>query len=327
MERPIFRLHFPSRCVLLLALVLFSGCGGGQVREPLRLGLLVWPPYELFFLARHLGYLDPDRVELVEYSSNADVVNAFRTGVLDAVAVTTDHYLDSLGANPDAVIVMIVNVSEGADALVARPELQSLDDLRGARVGLTPSSLGVFVVTRALDHAGLDFDAIVPVYLDEPAQEDAYATGAVDAVAVFEPVRSRLLARGATVLFDSSRIPGEIVDLLLVRRSLVDSRPEDVQSLVDGFFRARNELFSRPLPSARLIAPREDLTPEAFLEALEGVQLPGVEENRYWLTGPAPPLADSLASVNSVLQRIGVTPASIDPDNAIDPRFVLAARP
>jgi NitT/TauT family transport system substrate-binding protein len=316
-----------QRLVLLIGMLALLACGVEPTRQPIRLGLLVWPPYELFFLAQKQGYYDCRQVELVEYSSNADVVNAFRTGALDAVAITGDHFLDSLGASADFVIILVVNISHGGDALVARPEIESLENLQGARVGLTHSSLGVYMVSRALDHAGLDFEEIVPVYLDEPEQEAAYENGAVDAVAVFEPVRSRLVDKGAVVLFDSSRMPGEIVDVLVVRRTLVESHADELQHIIDGFFRARGDLLSNPRPSAQLIAGREGLTPEQFLEALQGVNLPGVEENLQWLGGPDRQLLRSLETIGATLERIGATPGTPDLTRAVDDRFVREAVP
>lgn len=70
----------------LLAAVLAAGCGQ-RAEHPLRIGLLVWPAYEVPYLARHLGYYDGLDVQLVEFQSPAEALRAYRSEGIDAVAV------------------------------------------------------------------------------------------------------------------------------------------------------------------------------------------------------------------------------------------------
>lgn len=53
--------------------------------------------------------------------------------------------------------------------------------------------------------------------LEVDEHEGAFGSGKVDAVVTFEPVRSRLLARGAVQIFDRRQIPGEIIHVLVMR--------------------------------------------------------------------------------------------------------------
>lgn len=315
-----------SSWVLLSVFALLSGCRAGPER-PIRVGLLVWPPYEIFYLAQHLDYLDDSKIELVDFSSNAEVAQAFQSGAVDAVCLTADIFVSKLHADPEARIVLAVDISNGGDALLSRPGLNSIDNMYGAVVGISPSSLGAYLLARALDHTHLKFDDVMIQYLDEVEQVDAYEFGEVDALVAYEPVRSRLIEAGAQTLFDSSQIPGEIVDVLVVNKDVIDHREQDLQELVDAFFRARDELIERPRASAELVAPRENLTPEAYLEAMDRVVLPGPEANRDMLAGPEPPLGQRLNSIAEVLHRIGILREIPELDEPIDARFVRNAKP
>jgi NitT/TauT family transport system substrate-binding protein len=54
--------------------------------EKLRIGSVVWPGYEPLYLARDLGNFDETNIRLVELSSAAQVVRAYRNGVIEVAA-------------------------------------------------------------------------------------------------------------------------------------------------------------------------------------------------------------------------------------------------
>ena len=61
--------------LLLGALLLALAACGSEPKEPLRIGVNVWPPFELLYLARARGYFDAEKVDvdLVDFSSPAVV--------------------------------------------------------------------------------------------------------------------------------------------------------------------------------------------------------------------------------------------------------------
>ena len=61
----------------------------------------------------------------------------------------------------------------------------------------------------------------------------------MDGAVTFDPYRAQFLRAGGKTLFDSTQIPGEIVDLLAVRASVIENHPKAVQALlVDGSARS-----------------------------------------------------------------------------------------
>ena len=60
------------------------------------------------------------------------------------------------------------------------------------------------------------------VFLGVSEHERAFKNGKVDAVVTFGSARTKLLAAGAKQLFDSSQIPGEIVDVLIVSEDVIN---------------------------------------------------------------------------------------------------------
>jgi NitT/TauT family transport system substrate-binding protein len=275
-------------CVaLLLAL---TGC----TREPettLRIGTNVWIGSEPLYLARELGQLDPAVVQLVEYPSASDVLRAFRNQAIDGMVISLDELLGLAADGFQPRIILVVDVSHGADVVVGRPGMRTMRDLQGKPVAVESSALGAFVLSRALALNNMQASDVSVVHLESNEQPEAFEKGQVDGAVTFDPFRARFLRLGASILFDSTQIPGEIVDLLAVRASVLEKRPKAIQALLTGWFGAIDYLKSKPEDAARRMGIRQQTTGEQFLAALKGLHIPSREENLRMLGGAAPELA------------------------------------
>jgi NitT/TauT family transport system substrate-binding protein len=278
-----------SLFALVLAISLVTACGQPDP-VPMRVGTNVWPGYEPLYLARELGEYGDHEVRLVELPNTSAVMQAYRNGILDGAACTLDEALLLAQDQADFSILLIMDYSHGGDVILARPPISSLEEIRGKRVGLENTALGSYVISRALEIAGVGSDEItvVPVVADE--QERAYDQQSVDAVVTFEPVRTRLLAKGANQIFDSRSIPKEIVDILIVRNSFLEERPDSVRKLLRGWFAALDRLSITPDEAHGIIARRLAITPQETKASYEGLLLPGLAENKAMLFGTSPPL-------------------------------------
>jgi NitT/TauT family transport system substrate-binding protein len=171
--------------------------------------------------------------------------------------------------------------------------MRTMKDLKGKRVAVESGALGAFVLSRALALNGMRASDVKVVPLESNEQPGAFEKGQVDAAVTFDPYRDQLLRAGAKILFDSTRIPGEIVDLLAVRASVLDQQPRAVQALLSGWLRAIDYLERAPEDAARRMGIRQQTTGEQFLKALTGLHIPSREENLKMLGGTKPELAVS----------------------------------
>jgi NitT/TauT family transport system substrate-binding protein len=113
----------------------------------------------------------------------------------------------------------------------------------------------------------------------------------VDGAVTFDPYRVQLLRAGAATLFDSTQIPGEIVDLVAVRASVLERQPNAVRELLSGWFSALEYMKHDPWDAARRMGIRQQTSGEQFLAALKGLRIPSRAENLKMLGGAAPELA------------------------------------
>jgi NitT/TauT family transport system substrate-binding protein len=89
-------------------------------------------------------------------------------------------------------------------------------------------------------------------------------------------------------------MPGEIVDVLMMRESVVKAREREVRAFGDGWFRAVDAFRADPAGMARLMAAREEMTPAEVVAAFERVVLLDRAANRRLLGGSAPALVPAL---------------------------------
>jgi len=281
------------RCVLAGAVLPLAALGGCTRRaEPaLRIGTNVWIGSEPLYLARELGKLDPAHVHLVEYPSASEVLRAYRNQAIDGMVISLDELFGLVVDGFDPRVVLVVDISHGADAVVGRAGTRTMRDLVGKSIAVEGGALGAFVLSRALALSDMRAGDVKVVHLESNEQPAAFEKGQVDAAVTFDPYRTQMLRAGGQTLFDSTRIPGEIVDLLAVRRGVIDERPQAVAALLAGWFRALEFMRAEPQDAARRMGMRQQTSAEEFLQALRGLHVPSREENLAMLGGPTPALA------------------------------------
>lgn len=313
--------------VAVLSLALLAACDK-HPSPPLVFGANVWSGYEPVYLARELNYYDPDKVHLAEFTNASEVIRAFRNHLLQAAGVTLDEALLLQQDIPDLRIIMVFDYSNGADVVLGQPELHTLQQLKGRRIGVENTALGAYFLSLALQSAHMDAAqvTIVPLSVDE--HKTAFQARRVDAVVTFEPVRTHLLQHDhANQLFDSSRVPGKIVDVLVTRKEYMERYPDELHMLLQGWVRALDYMHTDPGQAARIMAAREGVSAAEFQAALTGITLTDLAQNRNLLGNSGASLQGNVVSMQDYLLQQGLLRAKTDTTALIDASLVAEDAP
>lgn len=290
------------------ALGLLGGCSQPPVMA-LRVGAHPWPGYELMYLARERGYITPERVRLIELPSASASLRALATESIEGAALTLDEVLTARSRGIDLVVVAVLDVSHGADVVLAQPGIESVAALRHRRIGVEPGAVGAVMLDAMLTRHGIRAAdvQVVPLAIDQ--HERAFRTGRVEAVVTYEPVKTLLKPLGGRQLFSSAEIPGRIVDTLAVRRSVLAAEAASVRELVAGHFRALGDWTRSPGECAPELAPRLGVAPADVPAAYADLALPDLATNHRWLAQDGAWLRDSAQALLSVMHRDGLLKA------------------
>jgi len=296
-----------------------SELGCGEPETALRIGTNVWIGSEPLYLARELERFDATVVQLVEYPSASEVLRAFRNQAIDGMVISLDELFGLAADGFQPRIILIVDISHGADVVIGRVGMKTMRDLKGRSVAVESSALGAFVLSRALALNGMQAGDVNVVHLESNEQPEAFAKGLVDGAVTFDPYRAQFLAGGGTTLFDSTQIPDEIVDLLAVRANTFKQKPRAIQQLLAGWFDAIDYMKNEPGDAARRMGIRQQTSGEQFLAAEQGLRVPSRQENLRMLGGPTPGLAVTGRRLMSLMVEAKLLRANVDIDSILAP--------
>ncbi len=167
------------------------------------------------------------KVQRFDYAASLD---AFVAKNIDACTMTNMEALDMpAAAGVDSTAIIFGDYSNGNDAVLVRNNL-SLAQLPGKPILLVQKTVSEYLLERAMDLNGLN-GQLNHLKLLNTSDSDivgAFLGNKGNQVAVtWKPLVSEILAQDSSVkkVFDSSRIPGEILDLLVVRSEVL-KRPD-----------------------------------------------------------------------------------------------------
>jgi len=275
---------------LLLALVLFAaGCSGQKTASsqdgPLHIALSPWPGWFFWYVVEEKGFFEKHgaNVELVWFPVYSDSLQAFATGQVDANNQTLSDTLAPASKGIGVKAVLVNDNSFGGDAIVAKPEINSIQDLKGKVVATELGTVDHFLLLTALSKYGMSEKDINFVNMTVNDAGPAFISGKTDASVLWEPFQTMAVKDGGgKVLFSSRDTPGLIPDLLVFRAEVADKRPEDVQKVVDAWFDAVNWFLAsaeNEREGIEIMARKAEQTPEDFRAAFGGIKLFTIEDN------------------------------------------------
>jgi NitT/TauT family transport system substrate-binding protein len=194
------------------------------------------------------------RVQRFDYAPSLD---AFVAKNIDACAMTNMEALDMpAAAGVDTTAILVGDYSNGNDAVIVRQNL-TLAQIPGKQVMLVEKTVSQYLFERAMAINGLGAQIRQVHYLNTSDSDiaSAFLTNPSKPVVVtWKPLVSQILkAKDVKVVFNSSQIPGEILDLLVVRSEVLnraDGSGQKFAKAITGAWYEVLKLMSAPGPAS-----------------------------------------------------------------------------
>lgn len=166
------------------------------------------------------------KVQRFDYAPSLD---AFVARNIDACTMTNMEALDMPAASGVPTTVLLIgDYSNGNDALLVRGGV-NIKDLPGKKLLLVEKTVSEYLFDRAMTMNGLSASIrqVRKINTSDADIQSAFLSdSSASAVVTWKPMLSQLLKqKNLTSLFNSSQIPGEILDLTVVRTDVLD-RPD-----------------------------------------------------------------------------------------------------
>ncbi|WP_224002938.1 putative urea ABC transporter substrate-binding protein [Aureimonas sp. SA4125] len=179
-------------------------------------------------------------VELILVNDYVGSVNQLIAGELDAVGVAgMDALTMPAAGGVDTTVFLITDYSNGNDAIVSKTA-KSVAELAEKEVFLLQYSVSHYLLNRALvlnDLPGVG--ALTTTNISDSEVSAAFLSQpSLEHVVSWKPMVSDMLAgaSGSTVVFDSSKIPGEIMDVFVGKTETLQANPELGKALTGAWY-------------------------------------------------------------------------------------------
>ena len=196
----------------------------------------------------------------------------------------------------DARMVAIVDNTRGADAIVAREGINSVEDLAGKKVGLLQFTPSHWMLDYAIENSSMSKrekkslrDSLIFSQGDIAEIRAMLKTGTIDAAVLWDPDTS--LAQqdsdGAHIVFSTKVASNLVFDGIVCDKRVIDDHPEAVQKLVTGWMKGVEVANGdKSLATKALVSTEpyfEELAKtegEAFITGLyDGIKWTGLTDN------------------------------------------------
>ena len=221
-----------------------SSEAASSAEEPITLRIAYMPNYgSLWSLttAMNKGYFDEAgiNVELTEFQDGPSIIAAMESGSIDMGYIGQGAHKLCIQGN--AKIFALSHVSNG-DAVIGGPEVKTLEDLKGKKVGYSSGTSSEDILKNALEKAGLTMNDITAVDMDASNIVTAMLSGGVDACAIWSPQSLTILdeMEGAHKLAQNTDFSDKTVSLAswIVTPSYAEANADKILRFTKALFKA-----------------------------------------------------------------------------------------
>ena len=287
------RIQRLSKALLVpFAIVIATGFGSAPVHagDKIRCIFPFWFGFAPVFVAQEEGYFASEDLEVTTSFDNdrANVLPAMSTGAIECTMRTIGESMSRpRRADTTGTIIGTIDISVGADGVVASGDIKSIEDLVGKTMAGEINHPGTTLVQHALSQIGKSIDDVNIQLIATDDSAAVFEDPSISAVATWEPMLSSIVKgssrEGAHVLLSSADYEGLITDVILVRTDDYQANPEKYAKFLRGIYRAIDLYIANPDKFIAISAPFFDTPPAEMKEALAGVKYTSYEESVDYL--------------------------------------------
>ena len=208
-------------------------------------------------------------INVTQINDYVESVNQYTAGKFDGVTVTNmDALTIPAAGGVDTTALIVGDFSNGNDGIVLKKG-KTIADIKGRKINMVELSVSHYLLARALSNIKLKEKDIKVVNTSDADIVGAFKSPDSTAVVTWNPQLMEVKSEpGATLVFDSSKIPGEIIDTLVVKTETLKDNPDLGKALVGIWYETMSAMSD---PGEKGKAARE------VMAKLSGTDLAGFD--------------------------------------------------
>jgi NitT/TauT family transport system substrate-binding protein len=208
-------------------------------------------------------------IKLVRVNDYVESINLFTAKKYYACAMTNMDALTIPAAGGiDCTALILGDFSNGNDGIVTKKE-KAVTDLQGKRVMLVQNSVSHYLLSRALGMNNVSEKKLTVVNTSDADIGTVFISENNGIAVTWNPILMQVRKeKGVNMIFDSSKIPGEIIDMLVIHTDA----PEELKKALTGAWYETMAVMSDPAKNSAAIeqmAKSSAATVPEFVEQLK----------------------------------------------------------
>lgn len=192
-------------------------------------------------------------IDVVQINDYIESINQYTAGQFDGCTMTNmDALTIPAAGGVDSTALIVGDFSNGNDGIVLKGKgPMTLKDIKGQKVNLVALSVSHYLLARALQTVGMSERDVTVENTSDADIVSAYKTPDVTAAVTWNPLLSTIKAMpDSHEVFNSSQIPGEIIDLMVVNTKTLKANPALGKALTGAWYEIMRDM-SGDSPTAK----------------------------------------------------------------------------
>ena len=177
------------------------------------------------------------KIDVVQINDYIESINQYTSGGFDGCVMTNmDALTIPAAGGVDSTALIIGDFSNGNDGIILKGG-DSLKDIKGRKVNLVELSVSHYLLARGLGSVGMSERDVTVVNTSDADIVASYSSPDVTALVTWNPQLSEVMAMPkASLVFDSSNIPGEIIDMMVINSDTLKDNPKLGKALAGAWY-------------------------------------------------------------------------------------------
>ncbi len=264
--------------------------------------------------------------------------SALATNNVDVMLTTADVWAKDFGQfqekGVNARAFYMVDWSRGADGVIGKQGINSIEDLAGKTVAFAPYTPSHFLLWNGLKGSGLSTDQRNEIFNKAVHTKDGiepatlFAQQKVDAAVAWDPDMSDAVTKrpGSKKIYDTRVANRLIADILVVSDRFAASSPQTLVKFIQGWLEGVQFIQSQPSRAYTLIGTIKDFNIPSDLAKtmLEGVRLSDYADNQAFFgkVGSDSDYANIFRMAQDMYRELRLIKRVSDVESSVDRRYI-----
>ena|SRR6476469_5920441 len=290
-------------CVLTLAVSLIvNACSVAPPQlAPLRVGILSWAGFDIALYAQEAGLFKQRGldVQLIRFENNQDSTRAMLRGNLDANFTSLWDVMQSDSGNDKPVVLMVINISHGADGIVAQPGIKSVANLRGKTVATKLGTVNHLILLEALKLHQIKPEEVKIEDVPNEIAVDLMQKKRLDAAVLWQPLLGETAQTiKGNIIYTTQEINSLIIDTFASRPTITRTKKAELKQFMMAWFDIMSAVETKPKEVFQKVGKSLGQKGEAFAKDYAGLKKGDIAmQQKMLLSGRLPKAIAQMAEL------------------------------